>query len=166
MLSDPEAERTDGKKGTAWAYTFCIFCAFMAAFFFLINGLLVKTVPIFTLCTIQSLLGFLYMAIFISTTGADPDYSFTDDRDHGAFGFIHPSQAFNAFFIFGPVAAFWGNAGNVISLLFFSPVIVSACVLVEPFIGQMVAYWMKIDNMPGWATWVGTTLVFVGILGI
>ena len=52
MLADTSAERTDGKKGTFTVYLICICCAFLASFFFLINGVLVKTVPIFSLLVI------------------------------------------------------------------------------------------------------------------
>ena len=167
MLNDPDAERTDGKNGTLLVYSICIFCALLAAFFFLLNGILVKTVPIFMLLLCQTMLGYLYLAIFMAVSGVDPDYSFfSNDKFHGAFGFFHPDEAFVALVYYGPAAGFWGNAGYVISLLFFSPVIVSATMLLEPFVGQMIGYWMGIDLLPGWATWVGTTLVFVGILGI
>ena len=67
---------------------------------------------------------------------------------------------------FGLSAGFFGNAGYVICLIFFSPVIVSASFLLEPFIGQLVGYWMDIDHFPGWATWVGTSLACVGVLMI
>ena len=49
LFSDSEAERVDGKTGKLLDYFICIFCAFLAAFFFLINGVLVKVIPIFTL---------------------------------------------------------------------------------------------------------------------
>ena len=52
MLADPNAERTDGKVATWWHYTICISAAFGAAFFFLLNGFLVKAFPIFTLLLI------------------------------------------------------------------------------------------------------------------
>ena len=69
-------------------------------------------------------------------------------------------------FAFGPAAGFFGNAGYVICLLFYSPVIVSACYLLEPFISQVIGYWIGIDRLPGWGTWVGTSVILVGILFI
>ena len=49
MLNDPNAERTDGKVASFWHYAICISGAVGAAFFMLINGLLVKACPIFSL---------------------------------------------------------------------------------------------------------------------
>lgn len=167
LFSDPQAERTDGKKGTFFSYSICLFCAFLAAFFFIINGLLVKVVPIFMLLLIQTLFGFLYLSVFIATLAGEPDYKFASfDKLNGAFGFLHNDEALVALLCFGPAAGFWGNAGYVVCLLFFSPVIVSASFLFEPFIGQMIGFWLGIDLLPGWLTWLGTVLVFFGILGI
>ena len=36
----------DGQTGSAWVYMVCIGCAFMASFFMLMNGLIVKALPI------------------------------------------------------------------------------------------------------------------------
>ena len=52
MLSDTSAQRTDGKTGTFIVYMICISCAFLASFFFLINDLLIKKVPVFSLIVI------------------------------------------------------------------------------------------------------------------
>ena len=107
------------------------------------------------------------MTIFILASGVDPKYQFAStDKNHGAFGFLNDEIILVVLLCFGPAAGFFGNAGYVVSLLFFSPVIVSACFLFEPFISQMIGYWLDIDLLPGWLTWVGTSLVFLGILGI
>ena len=135
MLSDPSAERTDGKKGTVLAYVICFSMTILAVFYFLINGLLVKTVPIFFLLFAQSALGFFYLTIFFYATGVDPEYEFASvDKDHGAFGFLNEENVLVAMLCFGPSAGFWGSAGIVVSMLFFSPVITSACFLLVPFI--------------------------------
>ena len=52
LFNDTQAERVDGKKGDIWVYAICLFMTFLASIFFMINGLLVKTVPIFTLLTL------------------------------------------------------------------------------------------------------------------
>ena len=167
MFSDPEAERTDGKTGNFWSYSICIGCALFGAFFILVNGILVKVVPIFILLTSQTFLGFWYLAVFIAVTGVHSEYKFaSNDKMFGAFGWLNEDEALVAILCFGPTAGFWGNAGYVVALLFFSPVIVSASFLFEPFIGQIVGFLMDIDHLPGWLTWVGTCLVFCGILGI
>ena len=91
---------------------------------------------------------------------------FSNDAEWGGFGFLNKDKFFDTFFIFGMSAGFWGSAGYIISLLFFSPVIVSASFLTEPFLGQLFGYWMNIDAFPGLMTWLGTLLVCLGILSI
>ena len=49
LINDTKAERVDGKKGDFKVYAICMFMSFLAAVFFIINGVLVKVVPIFTL---------------------------------------------------------------------------------------------------------------------
>ena len=49
MMNDTKAERVDGKKGDIWVYAICLLMSFMVAIFFIINGILVKVVPVFTL---------------------------------------------------------------------------------------------------------------------
>ena len=49
LFNDTEAERVDGKKGEFHVYVICLLMSFMAALYFIFNGLLVKVVPIFTL---------------------------------------------------------------------------------------------------------------------
>ena len=134
MLSDNSAERADGKKGTGLAYFICIFCALFGSFFILVNGVLVKKLPIFTLILVQAILGSIILATGMLVVFKD-DFSLTTDKEWGAFGFLNGDHAVEALLFFGPSSGFFGNAGYVISLLFFSPVIVSASFLMEPFIG-------------------------------
>ena len=164
MLGDSNAERTDGKKGTVWVYLVCFSGALAMAFFMIINGLLVKVFPIFTLLVLQAIIGYLYLTIFMVSAYSDRFVFFSLDIQWGGFGFCDENQAVKAILFYGLSAGFFGNAGYVICLLFFSPVIVSACFLFEPFLGQFIGYWMGIDHFPGWLTWVGTFLVLVGIL--
>ena len=89
---------------------------------------------------------------------------FSTDKYLGAFGFFHKDQALVAILGFGTAAGFFGHAGYILCLFFFSPVIVSASFLAEPFLSQMVGYWMGIDHFPGVATWIGTTLACSGVL--
>ena len=166
MLSDGKAERTDGKVATWWHYAVCISAAFGAAFFFLFNGHLVKAFPIFTLLLIQSTIGYFYILILLFISYPDDFKYFSLDPYWGGFGYFNSDEAFYALFCFGMTGGFWGSLGYVISLLFFSPVIVSASFLFEPFVGQMIGYWMDIDHFPGWLTWTGTFCVFFGVLGI
>lgn len=146
-------------------YAVCLFVAFLASFFILMNGLLVKVYPIFMLLVFQGILGFIYTGILLESS--EEEYSmFSNDAEWGGFGFFNKDKFFDTFFVFGMSAGFWGSAGYIISLLFFSPVIVSASFLTEPFLGQLFGYWMNIDAFPGLMTWSGTVLVCLGILSI
>ena len=164
MLNDSKAEREDGKKGGFLVYAVCFLGALAMAFFMVINGLLVKAFPIFTLLAVQALIGYVYLSAFMLLAFSSEFSLFSLDPHWGGFGFLDEGEAFAAIVCYGLSCGFFGNAGYVICLLFFSPVIVSACFLFEPFLSQMFGYWMDIDRFPGWLTWVGTFLVLVGIL--
>lgn len=164
MLFDSNAERTDGKKGTVWVYAVCFSGALAMAFFMLLNGVLVKAFPIFTLLVLQAVIGYVYLTVMMKLAFMDEFDFFSLDVNWGGFGFLDSDEAFAAIVCYGLSCGFFGNAGYVICLLFFSPVIVSACFLLEPFLGQMIGYLMDIDHFPGWLTWIGTLLVLIGIL--
>ena len=53
----------------------------------------------------------------------------------GGFGFVNPDEAFYGLVCYGLSCGFFGSAGYVVCLIFFSPVIVSASYLIEIFIG-------------------------------
>ena len=93
----------------------------------------------------------------------DYDY-FSTDKMMGGFGFLHPDEAVYGVICFGLSAGFFAMAGWVLCLLFFSPVIITASFLFEIFISQFLGFVLKIDKLPGWLTWVGTVVVFVGVL--
>ena len=96
----------------------------------------------------------------------DPEHTqvFSLDPVEGCFGFLDGDRAVTSLLIFGLPAGFLGNAGYIICLMFFSPVIVSSMFLLEPLIAQCFGWAMGIDEAPGWFTWIGTLLVLVGIL--
>ena len=79
---------------------------------------------------------------------------------------LDSDEALVAIVFFGSTAGFFGNATYIISLLYFSPVITSAGFLFEPLGSQLVAFALKIDKVPGWATWTGTACFFIGVLMI
>lgn len=89
---------------------------------------------------------------------------FSMDAEWGGFGFLDQNEAVAAILWYGLSAGFFGNPGYIICLLFFSPVVVTATYLFEPFLGQLFGYLMEIDHFPGFLTWLGTFLVLIGIL--
>ena len=166
MLNDGKAERTDGKVANAWDYAVAMVCSFAAALFFIFNGHLVKAFPIFTLCLMQSILAYfcILILLFVSYPGQFTYLSL--DREWGGFGLLNSEEALYAFLCLGLTVGFWGSLGYVFSLIFFSPVIVSATLLFLPFISQMLGYWLNIDYFPGWLTWTGNVCAFIGLFAI
>ena len=88
---------------------------------------------------------------------------FSMHKGWGAFGLFHHDQLSVTWGLYGPSHGFFGNAGYLICLNYFSPVIVSAAFLMEPSIGQCIGYWFDIDKLPSWMTWLGALGVIIGI---
>ena len=53
----------------------------------------------------------------------------------GLFGFLRSELLFDAVLMNGFFAGFWGVCGYVVALMFFSPVVVMNCFLLEPIVG-------------------------------
>ena len=96
----------------------------------------------------------------------DPEYTLSFDIEFGLFGFLNSSNLFYCFVPFGIFAGFFGLPGYVVALKFFSPVLVSTSMLLEPFISQLFGYYFEIDKAPGFLTYLGTLIVIVGIFSI
>lgn len=60
-------------------------------------------------------------------------------------------------------ASFFGSAGYTLSLLFFSPLLVSSSFLLEPIIAQVLGYLMGLDQIPGVMTALGSFFAIYGI---
>ena len=86
-----------------------------------------------------------------------------DMSDTGVFGFLRAENAFFNICIFSMFGGFWAVCGYIWSLLYFSPLIVMNCLLIEPFAGQIVGVLMDIDEIPGALTWIGVVLIFIAI---
>ena len=68
--------------------------------------------------------------------------------------------------MYGLFCSFFGSAGYVLTLLFFSPLVTSNAYLIEPFIAQVLGYSLNLDKMPGIITLLGTICALAGILFI
>jgi hypothetical protein len=82
---------------------------------------------------------------------------------YGCLGFLNPNNdpwLIGAYALF---ASFFGSAGYVLCLLFFSPLVTSNAFLVEPFFAQVVGYLMGLDKMPGLVTFLATISAITGI---
>ena len=128
----------------------------------MINDVMIRKLPVFSLIVLQALVGYAYLTVMMKLVYEEFVF-FSLDVQWGGFGFLNSDEAFAAMFCYG-LSWWFGSAGYTICLCFFSPVIVTASYLLEPFIGQMIGYLMDIDKLPGKLTWLGTVLVLVGIL--
>ena len=84
----------------------------------------------------------------------------------GLFGFLNPQCAFVAFVPYGIFCSLFCNAGLIISLLFFSPLVVSGSFLLQPLFAQVLGTVIGIDKPPGTLTIVGTLSIIFGITWI
>ena len=71
---------------------------------------------------------------------------------------------FMALVPYGILASFFGSAGYVFCLLFYSPVVTSNSYLIEPFIAQALGFAFGVDKIPGPMTLLGTLLAIAGIM--
>ena len=58
------------------------------------------------------------------------------------------------------------SIGSVICLLYFSEAVMTSMLLVQPFVGQLFGYFAKIDRFPGLLTWLGSSVIVLGILAM
>ena len=163
LFNDGKAERVDGRTGSIIDYAMCLFVSFLGAIFFMINGRLIKTIPIFTLMSLQSLVIIILMPIILTLVYDDFEY-FSFDVKMGGFGFLNQDEFVAGFVGFGLASGFLTQSGSVLCLKLVPPVIITACFLFEIFIGQFLGWFLNIDKLPGMLTWLGTVVVFVGVL--
>ena len=81
----------------------------------------------------------------------------------GCLGFLNMNNPALALFSYAIFASFFGSAGYVLCLLFFSPLVTSNAYLVEPFFAQLLGYMFGLDKMPGMLTALGTLFAIFGI---
>ena len=60
-------------------------------------------------------------------------------------------------------SSFFGSAGYILCLLFYSPLVTSNAYLLEPFFAQSLGYMLGLDSLPGIMTAVGTIFAIFGI---
>ena len=105
LFNDGNAERVDGKKGSMADYIICLFASLIGAIFFMINGRLIETVPIFTLMTLQSIVMCVALPIALTLVFDDFEY-FSLDVRMGGFGFLNPDEFLEGFIGFGLASGF------------------------------------------------------------
>jgi hypothetical protein len=81
-------------------------------------------------------------------------------------GFLNPYQPLLPLFAYWILASFFGNAGYTLSLLFYSPLVVSNASLVEPLLAETLGFLLGLDALPGFLTLIGTVFAIYGIVQI
>jgi hypothetical protein len=79
------------------------------------------------------------------------------------FGFLRPENLLGSFVLYGIITGFWGSSGYILATWYNPPLAVMNTFLLEPFIGQLVGVWLKIDIMPGSLTWISVLMIIIAI---
>ena len=118
--------------------------------------------PIVSLILFQNFHLFFINSMLAKLSNPDIEL-FSFDMNTGCLGFFDPRIAFIAFVPFGIFCSIMGSAGYVICLLFYSPLVVSNAFLIEPFVAQLLGFFLDIDNFPGLLTIFGAGITVLGI---
>jgi drug/metabolite transporter (DMT)-like permease len=110
------------------------------------------------------LLNVLIMLIFTVLAVLVEDAQFDLSPRKGLFGWLDGQQAFTAIFFYGFFATFFGSIGYILSMQFYSPLIVMNAYLMEPLIAQILGCVFRIDLMPSMITILGIVMIFGGTL--
>lgn len=131
-MADPWSKRIDFSHATVSskvADAIMLFSSIPAALFFSINkflmeGRIVRHLVILnvTVMIISAILATIY-----------DDASFDRNPKTGLFGWMNSSNWFTSIVIYGGLNTFWGNTGYILSMHFFSPIVVMNALLLEPF---------------------------------
>ena len=132
IMADPWSKRIDLSHATVSskvADAIMLFSSLPAALFFSINkflmeGRIVRHLIILnaTIMIISAILATIY-----------DDASFDRNPQSGLFGWMNSSNWFTSIVVYGGLNTFWGNTGYLLSMHFFSPIVVMNALLLEPF---------------------------------
>ena len=92
--------------------------------------------------------------------------SFLVEKDfviHGVFGWVQP-EFFYWFLALALIAGLLGHTGLNTCLKYLSPLVISACVTLEPVIGSFIGYVLFDTDLPGRWTWIGGAVLMVGLM--
>ena len=136
--------------------------AFFGALYFLMSARNVKNLPICFLILLMNLHTFFINSIVAMFN--DPEIQiFSFDMETGCLGFLNVHNRALPLLSYALFASFFGSAGYVLCLLFFSPLVTSNAYLVEPFFAQILGYMFGLDQLPGICTALGTLFAIFGI---
>lgn len=82
---------------------------------------------------------------------------------YGVFGWLDPSF-FWWFLALALIAGLLGHTGLNTCLKYLSPLVISACVTLEPVIGSFIGFALFDTNLPGGWTWIGGGVLMLGLM--
>ena len=128
----------------------------------MMNAKNINSIPLCTMMVIMY--SHLFCLNALIAKYSDPRYEiFSIDLNYGFFGFLNPDIALFTLIPFGILCSLMGSAGYILSLLYFSPEVVSNCFLLEPFVAQIMGYYCGFDELPGVLTVLGTIVTLIGV---
>lgn len=161
IMFDPYSRRVVPRAGFSMKYAdlLMLFSSFPAALFFTMNKILmenriVKHMIIFNIMTAALT---CLQAILVD------EATFDRDRETGLFGWTHSDNWFISVVGYGGLNTFMGNIGYLLSMHFFSPIIVMNALLIEPFFAQSIGYYVGLDEFPSAYTIGGVSIVTISL---
>lgn len=137
--------------------------AFFGALYFLMSARNVKTFPVCLLILIMNIHTWVINSLVAKYENHDITM-FSLDTHTGCLGFLNLSHNdLLPLFSYAVFASFFGSAGYVLCLLFFSPLVTSNAYLLEPFFAQLLGFSLGLDKLPGVITAIGTISAVAGI---
>jgi drug/metabolite transporter (DMT)-like permease len=86
-----------------------------------------------------------------------------DYATYGVFGWLD-AAFFGWFLALALIAGLLGHTGLNTCLKYLSPLVISACVTLEPVIGSLIGYVVFDTSLPGRWTWFGGAVLMIGLL--
>ena len=87
----------------------------------------------------------------------------TDFATYGVLGWLEPNF-FVWFLALALIAGLLGHTGLNTCLKYLSPLVISACVTLEPVIGSFIGYVAFGTDLPGLWTWIGGGVLMLGLM--
>ena len=130
----------------------------------MMNSKNVKSLPICQLLFLMNVSNFVMCSLLAMLMTKGEAKFFSTDPVYGCLGFLNPEVALIAFVPYGIMSSFFGGAGYVLCLLFYSPAVTSNAFLLEPFVSEALGYYMGLDKLPGVLTIIGTVAIVAGVV--
>lgn len=150
IILDPEANRVGagggpGLEQSFWPGIIDLASAFFGALYFIMSARNVKNLPVCLLILLMN--AHTWVINGCVAKYQNPEITlFSFDAQYGCLGFMNLAEnAWLPLFFYAVFASFFGSAGYVLCLLFYSPLVTSNAYLLEPFFAQSLGYGLGLD---------------------